>query len=320
MVRVVPIALAVVPKPRLIPMKAGDVFRGLLLLICCIGVFPNLGCVRPKSLDSNQQLSFTYPMWFWQPPVTLDFPVSVGYAPIYYRESSSLESATKNAVEQLGRQMHVRISGERIIINRVQAENFEESIPEAVVEMLSDKNQVLATHKSSEHYLALVGANGADVGVEEQLVSADSRTKPDWMIELPKSHGYLYGMGHHSRSTFRQLNGWLTAERNARIDLALTLKSYVRNLTKQHDFQFGQVFSTQTDVVLQRIEVVERWYDVANSSYHVLIRMPLQANRNSVITQLQQLVKQAKITDQPDQLSVQKIIDQTFHELDQVND
>ena len=110
-------------------------------------------------------------------------------------------------------------------------------------------------------------------------------------------------------------SGWREAERNALVDLALTLKSYVRNLTKQLNSQTGRVLSVQTNVVLSRIQVVERWYDRQNRSYHVLMEMPLKSNQSAVRQMLEKLVQQAET---PPERSIQEIIDQAFQELDQL--
>ena len=139
--------------------------------------------------------------------------------------------------------------------------------------------------------------------------------KPDWLSQLPESTASLYGVGHCSRPSLRLHSGWREAERNALVDLALTLKSYVRNLTKQLNSQTGRVLSVQTNVVLSCIQVVERWYDRQNRSYHVLLEMPLKSNQSAVRQMLEKLVQQAET---PPERSIQEIIDQAFQELDQL--
>ena len=209
----------------------------------------------------------------------------------------------------------VRISGERIIIDRRQAEKFDEIVPPDVLKPVSDSHVILATHQMPEQFLVLLGMG--EVKLNRKLVLASSRSKPDWLSQLSESTASLYGVGHCSRPTLRLHSGWREAERNALVDLALTLKSYVRNLTKQLNSQTGRVLSVQTNVVLSRIQVVERWYDRQNRSYHVLMEMPLKSNQSAVRQMLEKLVQQAET---PSERSIQEIIDQAFRGLDQLEE
>ena len=287
----------------------------VLRLVCVVVFLGCLGCAVSKSVVSHTNRSFTYPMWFWQPPISQDLPVAVGYAPAYYRDESSQQVAIEDAVQQLAKQVQVRISGERIIIDRRQAEKFDEIVPPDVLKPISDSHVILATHQMPEQFLVLLGMG--EVKLNQQLVSAGSRSKPGWLSQLPESTASLYGVGHYNRSSLRSHSSWQDAERNALIDLALTLKSYVRNLTKQLNSQTGRVLSVQTDVILSRIQVIERWYDRQNRSYHVLMEMPLKANQSAVRRVLEKMVQQAK---HPPKQSIQEIIDQAFQELDQLEE
>ena len=295
------------PIPNLIPK--------LLRLAGVVGFLSCLGCATSKSVNSDVNRSFTYPMWFWQPPIIQDLPVAVGYAPTYYRDESSQQVAIEDAVQQLAKQVLVRISGERIIIDRRQAEKFDQTVPPEVLKLVSDGHVVLATHQMPEQFLVLLGVGETELN--RKLVPADDRSKPSWLSQLSESKTSLYGVGHYSRPSLRSHNAWHEAERNALIDLALTLKSYVRNLTKRLNSQAGQALSVQTDVMLSRIQVIERWYDKQNRSYHVLMEMPLKANQSAVRRVLEKMVQQA---EQPPKQSIQEIIDQAFQELDQLEE
>ena len=59
MVRIVSIPLEVVLRPGSILMQAGDVLEAFYCWYVVLECFPNFGCVRPQSLNSNQRLSFT---------------------------------------------------------------------------------------------------------------------------------------------------------------------------------------------------------------------------------------------------------------------
>ena len=294
-------------------MLLSNLIPKVLRLVCVVALLSCLGCAVSKSAASHANQSFTYPMWFWQPPISQNLPVAVGYAPAYYRDESSQQAAIDDAVQQLAKQMQVGISGERIIIDRRQVEKFDEIVPPDMLKLVSDSHVVLATHQMPEQFLVLLGMG--EVKLNRKLVLASSRSKPDWLSQLPESTASLYGVGHCSRPSLRLHSGWREAERNALVDLALTLKSYVRNLTKQLNSQTGRVLSVQTNVVLSRIQIVERWYDRQNRSYHVLMEMPLKSNQSAVRQMLEKLVHQAET---PSERSIQEIIDQAFQELNQL--
>jgi len=287
----------------------------VLRLACVVVLLNCLSCTASKFVSSDANRSWTYPMWFWQPPVNQNLPVAVGYAPAYYRDESSRQAAIDDAVRQLAKQVQVRISGERIIIDQRQAEKFDQTVPPEVLKLVSDSHVVLATHQMPEQFLVLLGMGEAEL--DRKLVPAGGRSKPDWLSQLPASTASLYGVGHYSRPSLRSHSSWREAERNALIDLALTLKSYVRNLTKQLNSRTGQVLSVQTDVMLSRIQVIEHWYDKQNRSYHVLMKMPLKANQSAVRQVLEKLVQQVK---PPPKQPLQEIIDQAFQELDQLEE
>ena len=296
-------------------MPLSNLIPKVLRLVCVVAFLSCLGCAVSKSAASHANQSLTYPMWFWQPPISQNLPVAVGYAPAYYRDESSQQAAIDDAVQQLAKQMQVGISGERIIIDRRQVEKFDEIVPPDMLKLVSDSHVVLATHQMPEQFLVLLGMG--EVKLNRKLVLASSRSKPDWLSQLPESTASLYGVGHCSRPSLRLHSGWREAERNALVDLALTLKSYVRNLTKQLNSQTGRVLSVQTNVVLSRIQVVERWYDRQNRSYHVLMEMPLKSNQSAVRQMLEKLVHQAET---PSERSIQEIIDQAFWGLDQLEE
>ena len=296
-------------------MLLSNLIPKVLRLVCVVALLSCLGCAVSKSAASHADQSLTYPMWFWQPPISQDLPVAVGYAPAYYRDESSQQVAIEDAVQQLAKQVLVRISGERIIIDRRQAEKFDQTVPPEVLKLVSDGHVILATHQMPEQFLVLLGVGETELN--RKRVPADDRSKPSWLSQLSESKTSLYGVGHYSRPSLRSHNAWREAERNALIDLALTLKSYVRNLTKRLNSQAGQALSVQTDVMLSRIQVIERWYDKQNRSYHVLMEMPLKANQSAVRQVLEKLVQQVK---PPPKQPLQEIIDQAFQELDQLEE
>ena len=88
----------------------------LIAFICLTAGW--FGCTGQALQSANEGRLLTYPQWFWTPPI--DFACAVGYARTYFYRRSSIEQATKNAIDQLARQHLVDIVGDRIIIGQVQ--------------------------------------------------------------------------------------------------------------------------------------------------------------------------------------------------------
>ena len=219
--------------------------RRYAILICLAVSVVLGGCMglRSSSLSSSQDL--TYPAWFWKPPSHPDRPVAVGYAPLYFRKESSLKSAVENAVQQLAKQTLVQIKGEQITLNRLHAEQFEETVADDVLNLVKASHLVLASYQTSDQFIVLAGI--AEVNLNSRLVSSDSLSRPDWMSQQPKSRDFFYGVGHFDRSLMRTHQSWHQAERNARIDLAQSMKSYVRSLYKEFNGQMDLISSIKTE-------------------------------------------------------------------------
>lgn len=66
-------------------------------------------------------------------------------------------------------------------------------------------------------------------------------------------------------------NAWSEAEKNARVDLAFRRKAVVFP-RKSNEEPFSV---SSTDVILNDIETVARWYDTAEQRCYILIRAPV---------------------------------------------
>ena len=73
---------------------------------------------------------------------------AVGYTRTYFYRQSSIEQATKNAIDQLARQHLVDIVGGRIIIGQVQVANFSEVTPSVLRKRVSNQYHVWATYET----------------------------------------------------------------------------------------------------------------------------------------------------------------------------
>lgn len=243
-------------------------FSLLLLLGCGAGKREGLISTRPIEL----------PEWFWKPPLIRSVPVAVGYSPSFLDPEKAIASAEENGVENLAKQICLRIKGERIFLKdelgiKFMGEKIEEIVPEEMLENLKRNHVLLDAFVSERGTIALVATK--KIPVSHRTIRPGGR--PKWLREIPREKGFLYATGQSQRGVY-EVNSWLMAEREARVELAMSLKAKVRGLNKKIDAWSEGVFTSGTDITLEGIQIVERWYDPDTKMCHVLARVPLKTS------------------------------------------
>ena len=130
--------------------------RSLLLTLFVLSIS---SCHAAKASEPSVTTEpFEYPIWFWNSPTVNNLPVAVGYAPTsQFRAESSVESATRDGLEQLAKHISVRIRGERIFLNQCQAQNFQEEVPCAAQQVTANKHKILAIHRTPTVTIIFLG-------------------------------------------------------------------------------------------------------------------------------------------------------------------
>ena len=237
----------------------------LIAFICLTaGLF---SCAGQALQSGNEDHLITYPQWFLTPPI--DLSCAVGYARSYFHRQSSIEQAIENAIDQLARQYQVDIVGGRITIDQVQVADFSEVTPSALRKQVSNQYHVWATYETPQLLLVLIGNQKRKLTTRKTLAS---QKKPGWLSNRPVNDGFIYGVGNCNPRYHPEI-GWQTAEKHARINLAVNLQAKIRHLGKYATDYNEQIASTEIEVRLKNIAVVARWYDIEDRSYHVLIRV-----------------------------------------------
>jgi len=77
-----------------------------------------------------------------------------------------------------------------------------------------------------------------------------------------------------SQRYFSPISSWLEAERNARIQLALSLGVQINRLNKSHEGIISHITQHRLDQQLTRVEVVSR--ALMNEIYYVLLRIKIR--------------------------------------------
>lgn len=282
--------------------------------------------VRPQSesskKESMQELASSYPKysiyprWFWKMPHNPNAVFAVGYAQTYFYPDSSVKEATENGIKSLAKSVSVRIKGERGFIDTLHGpqfagEDFQEVLPEGVLDYVKKNHKVIATETVDDITLVLLC-----IGDAPSLSSAKSFNSrcPSWISKPPKREGFLYSKGQCTPQ-YHQEDAWQLAEYDARIDLALSLFAKLRSLVKKLDRNLNTITAVKTDVVLNRVQVIERWLDPKNGIPYVLVRMPLKDNTETSMDYLRKIVPPKPYCKE--QLNREEIIQKAFEELDE---
>lgn len=241
--------------------------------------------VKPLSKHYKEELIrkySTYPRWFWQMPHSNNTLFAVGYAQTYFYRESSVEEATVNGINNLAKSVSARIKGERGFKDtklgpEFAGEFFKEELEGGVLDFVKKNHKVIATETVGDITLVLLCTGEAPT-----LSSAKGfdQKAPEWVSKLPKKPGFVYAVGQSSPQ-FHEEETWQLAEYNARVGLALSFVSQLRSLGKKLDKNLNTASAVKTDVVLRRIQVVERWFDPENRIPYVLVRMTLKDNRGN---------------------------------------
>ena len=252
-------------------------FYFLLLTLSC-----HKATVKPLSKHYKEEQIrkySTYPRWFWQMPHSNNTLFAVGYAQTYFYRESSVEEATDNGINVLAKYVSVRIQGERGFKDtklgpEFAGEFFKEELEGGVLDSVKKNYKVIATETVGDITLVLLCT-----GEAQTLSSAKGfdQKAPEWVSKPPKKPGFVYAVGQSSPQ-FHEEETWQLAEYNARVGLALSFVAQLRSLGKRLDQGLSTASAVKTDVVLRRIQVVERWYDPENRIPYVLVRMTLKDN------------------------------------------
>ncbi len=280
----------------------------------------------------SQPKEASYPAWFWNMPDTEDGLFAVGFSETYAHAETSEQGAIADGVENLAKALSVRIKGEEGVQREggrvvYSGNDLQEEVSPDTLALVKENHQVVAKYASAQSTFVLLrfGRNveGSFGGSTPEQRNGEASThavpdaatplpqQPRWVTALPSVPGYLYACGQ-SNPYYREANSWRAAEKHARIALALSLESKVRGLAKELETQMGTISTVSTDVQLNRIQVVARWKHPVYHTYHVLVRMPLSANRAAVTSLVKSILPQAQ--EKPSQ---EEIIQRAFDELEQ---
>jgi len=263
----------------------------IVIMLCFILL---IGCGQPTvntgslSSDSNssqptkndlQTDKKLYPDWFWGMPISDDSLFAVGLSETSSRRPEDSEiRAVEDAIKNLANLMSVKVKAERKSI-RGEGLSFlddgtgTEELATDAESLVKDNHRVIKKFVSPDYTFVLIEYGKADDSAPEiSMGSAAIHPKPQWITKLIKEKDYLYSVGDYPLY-YRELDSWRIAEKKAKLALAFTLESNVKEMTQELDGQMVTISSITTDVQLNNIQIISRWKDENLNNCYVLMRM-----------------------------------------------
>jgi len=219
----------------------------LLFTFIWIGLF-NVG--------KGQENENLYPAWFVTAPKGA--VTAVGYAPISYYPENGIKMARENALLNLAKVLRTTVIGEEASIlsggEHFYAGNTFKEYPDSfIVDYL--KNAIVYLDTAIVQNMILVLASDSRLVVDKTLKTLPDN--PAWITTLPSDSLGIYSVGI-SQKYFYETNSWLNAEQNMRLQMAMILKTEVKDLVKNYSPFYQEVQQSKVESILINCQVVAR--------------------------------------------------------------
>lgn len=219
-----------------------------------------------------------YPAWFLDQQAASARPTAVGYAHASIYPDSSAAQAIRDGCERWVRQQQTIVEGGQLFWSTALGtawmgssiqEHFDTAAVSQVMTYLSPLDKLLSRNLVA----VLMGppGDGFDPVWRERRSVAATRA-PEWTEHPPLEGGCSYAVGV-APAYYYEMSSWDEAERNARLNLARTIRVKVGAL-QQMAVQDQALQREQLSVVLMNTQTVARWRDAQEGIFYVLVRMP----------------------------------------------
>ena len=219
----------------------------------------------------------TYPFWFFHQGSLNCRTIGVGYAEHSPHEDSTRSYALMNAALNAAAFNHGTVKGGQTFWGTEAGKYRTHSSTQEIIDEgeMGEARRILRIIDSFEiDGCMVVLAADSDCTVpgsytEKAVLSPP--ISPRWTEEVPKIPGYCYAVGLAPKYYYVS-SSWIEAEWMARRNLARALSSDIAGVQKSSG-EGQSLERLSSDVILRNVEVVERWLDLREQLYYVLIRI-----------------------------------------------
>jgi hypothetical protein len=217
-----------------------------------------------------------YPLWFLYQGEIECPRCAVGYAEKTPLSDSIIAYLCNDAARNYATFKNLELKGEQAFLGteagkyRISASSIE-NIQQSDIDESKKTLRVQAKFLVNDCWIGLCCDSNATIAPEWQSsISVYGRPDPQWIDSIPKQSGFIYAVGFAPRY-FHESSSWLEAERIARRKLALAATSNLQGV-QEHSAQGKDFERSTTAITLRRIQLLERWVDMNNKLYYVLLR------------------------------------------------
>lgn len=244
---------------------------GLRIALVLVGAVL-AGCGGRGTNVRTAPLPAPYPVWFLEAPGAGTYDCAVGYARQYVNLETSRKEAETNALVNLAKCVRVHIAGEHAFESVPRGKVYRgSSIREHVDSLLVESLAAEAVYSEPVLTNGMMITLASTVELELPPERLLPTSPPDWLEILPDSPGFEYAVGS-CVSYYYALNSWQEAERQARLQLALSRLSLLRELSETAGQRRHDVTVEGTDAVLEKVQIIGRYHDFREGAYYVLAR------------------------------------------------
>lgn len=228
------------------------------------------------------------PEWFLYPPRADSYLYGIGIAARLRETEDSFLAAEQNAIEDLCRQIHVRIVGRLADVStgaKGFSQQYTKEITDSTLYYKIAANVIplksILTHRNA-YVLMLIKKDLSMVSLDEvvsidnirlkQRYSLKASRNPRWIKRPPKRRKFIYGVGLGLRH--RNLkDSWDNSAKQARMEIAKQIDMGLGALelhvtgTRSKDIIW---IEESTNVVLNGAIIIERWHDEKRNIYYTL--------------------------------------------------
>ncbi len=218
-----------------------------------------------------------YPSWFLMKP-DVSCKLFVGIVKTGFYNDSSYAVAFQKACENAVKYAQLKIFFDQVFISAVDKKYWADFTKQieydtSLIPYYLQSFSVIDSFQTKDITIVLAGDENCFFA--DNYIKNISYNKPVWLNEIPKDNNYLYAIGL-SPEYYYETSSWEAAENSALLELA---KQKFLLINSEQFIEKGTFTDWIIDIqnetllaTLNNIEVIERWYDRKESTYHVLIR------------------------------------------------
>lgn len=233
----------------------------LLLALVMVGLCSTADKLKAQNIQ-------TYPEWFLETPNTGHL-YAVGYSPVQYYDSSTLQRALIDLQDRLSANRGLRIHLE-MLWEKLPDDSFTVRGLSIETDTLYNTLTEPATLGSAvSGSMQIIFGSTVTGAPFPQPVFVKPGKKPEWVTTLPKSDRFWLAIGTSPIGVTEEMS-WQRAEQQALYELAQNKSVTIQMVERKFDNASESVIHIETDVILRNIQVVARWRDEFNC--YVLIK------------------------------------------------